>query len=233
MKLLAYFLAARFHELLGELVDDDLVLARVLVGLHVGLRNVLALACTVHAHGRLRLRHGHGRDLHGPLELSVGEGRVELLWSALPHALGTKLDHHVHLARIHAVHRIAYVSKVALHTLQVLLACVGHGDQLLLDLLDILVFGLGLHKVLRLELERRAHGVQLRHVGLEQAELGEELERELATLLGRDTLLPALGDLSLLELLAVVLDEMLEAGVASSSHASLLHVWVVHGDGEV
>lgn len=163
LKLLANFLATCFHHLLGEVVDVVLFLTRLLVlhGLHGGLRDVLTNIYTVIGHGRLCLRHGDGGDLHGPLELSIGEGRVELLWGALSHGVGAQLGHHVHLARVHGVHRVAKVAEGALHALQLLLARVCHDAEFVLNLLDIVVLGLGVDKRLCLKLERRAHGFDL------------------------------------------------------------------------
>lgn len=41
--------------------------------------------------------------------------------------------------------------------------------------------------------------------------------------------MPALRDLALLELAAIMLDEMLKARIDALRHGVLLEVWVVHG----
>ena len=211
----------------------------LLIGLHVWLLGVLTLSHvdrvgSVDTHGGLALCHGDRRNLHGALKLSVWKCWVELLWLGLARALLTHLIHHVHLGWSHAVHGVVHVVwHAALKALQLLLPCGRHDDEFLLDLREVLFLGSGGHEVLRFKLEGGSHRLDLWDIGLEEAVLGEELQSELAALVGRRRLLPSCWDLALLLLDAIVLDKVVNAGGgATLLHAVLLHVWVVHGDAQ-
>lgn len=79
-------------------------------------------------------------------------------------------------------------------------------------------------------MEGGAHRLDLGDLGLQQAILGEELESQLTALFGRCALLPAIWDLALLLLDAIVLNEVMESRSGPVLlHAVLLHVGVVHG----
>ena len=122
LKLRSNFRRTTIHQFFSQLVDKLAFgllwqsLRLLLLLLHVLLLVLLALVevggTNIHAHGGSSLLHRDWRYLHRPLELSVWKPLTELLRGALLGRLQTSLTHHIHLARVHAIHRHVHVPKV-------------------------------------------------------------------------------------------------------------------------